>query len=669
MPQEQIYQPQVAPGSTPGIPLASPQDFGSAVGQGIAELGGALEQRHFDAYRIERDLKADQERTAVSASFAATRHSNDQALEDLKTKAGPGGAGYSASVANLLEGQREALTKGIVEDGTRQAALRQFDEYAAQTSASADHYQLGTAIKKSVSDNAAADDTMRNRIATNPQSYAQEVHVRSAEIANLALLTPDQREAAIRSSQQQASMGLIQGLVDSGQVKAALELIKGGAFDDHLSPEQREWGQRYGETEVRRQEALAAHQIALQKAQTNEAIATAKAQQSAGIVVPDAQLDQLAHAATANGDTSNAVELSAMRIRNSVNRETQPWSAQQFDQNIADLRALGSKATPDQQVRLKALEEIAPQRKAQFERDPGQWAALNGSPPPALDFSDPATWAARKQWAATVGKTIGRPVPLLQPAEVDQLKANFVSGDKGRLQVIDTIAPLGGLEAMQAMKQIAPDDAIAQRLVGLPTANRASAARGAEARKADRSLIDDMKAGADPGSGRMALEKFTTDVAPALARFAPQDANAAREIAGNLYADWARAHGVHTFNPNQYGTFLQMAVGGAIDRQGVFHGGIGYWNKAPVKLPAEQSQAQFEHVLSSVTWSGDPKVTHPVYSDGKTVMTPQTLRSYTPVARSDGMYEFHGPNGVVVANNAGGVFKLDIGYLGRKYLK
>lgn len=663
MPAEQIYQPQVAPGGTAGIPLASPQDFGAGVGQGIAELGGALHRRDIDAYKIERDLKADQERTAVSASFAATRSSNDKALEDLKTKVGPGGSGYSASVAKLLDGQREALTQGIVEDGTRQAALRQFDDYAAQTSAAADHYQLGTAIKKSVSDNASADDTMRNRIATNPQSYTQEVHVRSAEIANLALLTSDQREAAIRSSSQQASMGLIQGMVDSGQGKAALALIHGGAFDDHLSPEQREWGQRYGETEVRRQEALAAHQLALQKAQTNEAIATAKAQQYAGIVVPDAQLDQLAHAATANGDTSNAVELGAMRIRNSVNRETQPWSAQQFDQNIAELRALGSKATPDQQVRLKALEEIAPGRKAQFQRDPGQWAALNGSPPPALDFNDPATWAARRQWAATIGKTIGRPVPLLQPAEIDQQRAIFADGDKGRLQVIDTIAPLGGRDAVRAIKQIAPTDGLAAQMVTLDRSYRLSAARGGEARKADRSLIDDLK---PDGSGALAREKFNRDVAPALARMDPNQASAVKEIAGNMYADWARAHGVHTFNAGQYGSFLQAAVGGKVDEQGVFHGGIGYWNDVPVVLPTDQSQEQFGRVLTGIRWGADAR--KPVYASGA-VMPPEKVRQLTPVQRSDGLYEFHSPRGDPVPNDKGGIFTLDLAYLGRKYLR
>jgi hypothetical protein len=112
-----------------------------------------------------------------------------------------------------------------------------------------------------------------------------------------------------------------------------------------------------------------------------------------------------------------------------------------------------------------------------------------------------------------------------------------------------------------------------------------------------------------------------------------------------------------------------VAVGGVPDGQGVFHGGIGYWNNVPVKLPAEQSQAQFEKVLSSLKWSDDPKAPRPVYSDHKTTITPQVLRSYVPVARSDGFYEFHGPGGIVVASNTGGIFKLDLGYLGRKYLK
>lgn len=668
MPQETIYQPQVAPGSTAGIPLASPQDFGAGVGQGIAELGGALHRRDLDAYKIERQLRADQEQNDVTAKFAQLRLQNDKTIDDMRTVGlRPGAAGHADDTQKLLENQLDGLTAGISENSVRNALTRQFGEYAAETTGREYQFELGKRIAKTVSDHGIANDAMRNRIATStdPATPAQEIKFR-IEAIQASAAPADVKESLIRDVNAQADLGQIDNLVNNGGARAALALIDHGEFNEHLTPEQVASARSHAEVEMRRADAVAEHQVALQKAATNEAIATAKAQQSAGIVVPDATLAQLQQAAATGGDTSNATELAAIRVANGVNRETQGWTAQQYDGEIARLRSLGTKATQDQQVRLHALETIAPGRKAEFERDPGQWAALNGTPPPALNFADPATWAARRQWAAAVSKAAGRPVPLLQPAEVNQLQANFHEGDKGRLQVIDTIAPLGGRDALQAMRQIAPDDAVAQRLVGLPAPNRASAARGADARKADRSLIDDMK---PDGAGADALEKYQRDVAPALARFAPQDANAAREIAGNLYADWARSHGVQTFNPDQYGTFLQVAAGATIDRSGTFHGGIGYWNNAPVKLPAEQSQAQFERVLTNLAWNPDKRVPHPVYSDGKTVIPPAVLRSYVPVARSDGYYEFHGPNGVVVADNRGKAFALDLGAIGRAHLK
>jgi len=662
MAQEQIYQPQVAPGNTAGIPLAQPQDFGAGVGQGIGQLGGALEQ----GKKIDRQLRADEQATTAASNLARVRLALDEQRNTARANAAPLAAGHAQAMADSFDAATQDITAGITDTRVRRSIEAQIQEQRASFVGNEDAWQAATAAKESVGNIRETGNRWSAfvRTSADPDAYVTATKAIDGLIDSQQGIG-EYREPVRRELHAQLAMAAGQRLQDTNP-KALVVALDSGHFNDVLDGQQIDRLRDGAQVEIRRNDAILQHQIALQKAATNEAIATAKAQQAAGIVVPDAVLDQLAQAARANGDTSNATELSALRIRNGVNRETQGWVPQQYDADMARLRALGPKASPDDQVRLHALETIAPGRKQQFEHDPGQWAAINGTPPPPLDFADPATWAARRQWQKTVSKAAGQPVPFLQPAEVNQQKAIFASGDKGRLQVIDTIAPLGGRDALQAMRQIAPDDAVAQRLVGLPMIYRASAASGAAARQADRSLIDDMK---PDGSGRLALEKYNTDVAPALARFAPQDANAAREIGGNLYADWARAHGVHTFNPSQYGTFLQVAVGGVPDGQGVFHGGIGYWNNVPVKLPAEQSQAQFEKVLSSVKWSDDPKVPHPVYSDGKTTITPQVLRSYVPVARSDGFYEFHGPGGIIVASNTGGIFKLDLGYLGRKYLK
>lgn len=662
MAQEQIYQPQVAPGNTAGIPLAQPQDFGAGVGQGIGQLGGALEQ----GKKIDRQLRADEQATTAASNLARVRLALDEQRNTARANAAPLAAGHAQAMADSFDAATQDITAGITDTRVRRSIEAQIQEQRASFVGNEDAWQAATAAKESVGNIRETGNRWSAfvRTSADPDAYVTATKAIDGLIDSQQGIG-EYREPVRRELHAQLAMAAGQRLQDTNP-KALVVALDSGHFNDVLDGQQIDRLRDGAQVEIRRNDAILQHQIALQKAATNEAIATAKAQQAAGIVVPDAVLDQLAQAARANGDTSNATELSALRIRNGVNRETQGWVPQQYDADMARLRALGPKASPDDQVRLHALETIAPGRKQQFEHDPGQWAAINGTPPPPLDFADPATWAARRQWQKTVSKAAGQPVPFLQPAEVNQQKAIFASGDKGRLQVIDTIAPLGGRDALQAMRQIAPDDAVAQRLVGLPMIYRASAASGAAARQADRSLIDDMK---PDGSGRLALQKYNTDVAPALARFAPQDANAAREIGGNLYADWARAHGVHTFNPSQYGTFLQVAVGGAIDGQGVFHGGIGYWNNVPVKLPAEQSQAQFEKVLSSLKWSDDPKVPRPVYSDHKTTITPQVLRSYVPVARSDGFYEFHGPGGIVVASNTGGIFKLDLGYLGRKYLK
>ncbi|WP_447406534.1 hypothetical protein, partial [Clostridium perfringens] len=69
MPQEQIYQPQVTPGVTAPIPLASPQDFGAGIGQGIEQVGGALER----GQKIARQLRADEQATTAASDLARAR--------------------------------------------------------------------------------------------------------------------------------------------------------------------------------------------------------------------------------------------------------------------------------------------------------------------------------------------------------------------------------------------------------------------------------------------------------------------------------------------------------------------------------------------------------------------------------------------------------------------
>ena len=89
MPQEQIYQGQVAPRATPQSSQASAAEFGSGVGAGIEQVGGALYDAKLSSYKRDRQLTADQESARVNADMAKLQLANHQAVEDLRTNTNP----------------------------------------------------------------------------------------------------------------------------------------------------------------------------------------------------------------------------------------------------------------------------------------------------------------------------------------------------------------------------------------------------------------------------------------------------------------------------------------------------------------------------------------------------------------------------------------------------
>ena len=434
-------------------------------------------------------------------------------------------------------------------------------------------------------------------------------------------------------------------------------------FKDRMAPETFVAVNDDIDVEQRRADAQAKAAQALNDKAARESLATVRAQVEAGIHVPDETLAAAQRLANSLGDTSGAVNFGALRTNNGVNRETQPWTPQQFDAEISRLRAKGDKISPDDAMRLKALETIAPSRKSEFKSDPWGWAALSGHTTPPVNFTDPASISARVQAQSALSSTIGQPAPFFNKSEADQLQAQATESPKAKFNIINEIGNISVVDphrAQAAARQVFPDDPLAVRLVALNPQTRAAAISGAEIRKADKTIID---GDGQNSPGAAAFEKYQRDVEPALALLRPEDAYATFTIAGNMYANWAHQHGVRTFNEDAFGTFLHSALGAKKDQNGVFHGGVGYWNDTPVWLPSKQSQQQFETVMSRLTWRDDTPWA-PVYANG-TIIPPSELRKLVPIQRQDGRYEFHGPNGVTATMRNHQYFTLDLDRLGK----
>lgn len=649
---------QVGAGDTAPLPMASADAFGASIGRSVADVGQSLERLD----QVNRQVDANEQNAAGGKALADYHVKLIEAQQDAQSDPSLDADGYARKMAAWREANSAPVLAGVTDHRVQRTLSAQLDAINGNAEVADHGYVIGRRAAKLVTDENAAQDSSYALIRgsaslADAQPIVKQVtDAAHARIEGYTGISADQKDKMLRTATAGTQMAVAQLGIDTDPAKVRA-LADAGGFDA-LSPSQLETVYRGIDVAERQRAAAAAHQDALDKAAAREKVSLVNARLEAGEDVPDAELTQTAALAGSIGDDSGAYKLQVAQRRADINRATQGWLPQQYDARIADLRAKGDKRSAGEDIELDQLQKVAPQRSAELRHDPSAWAALNGRPAPALDFSDPATIGARRQWAASVSKATGLPTPLLTANEAQDLATQAEESPRARLDVIDQVAAIGAIDRRQAvntMRQVLPSDDLAAHLVLLNQGNRAAAINGAEARKADRSLIDDMKAG---GSGAAANDSYQANIAPALRLMRGGEAKATYDIAGNMYADWAVKNGVHTFNENQFDTFLQVALGARRDATGAFHGGVGYWRDQPVLLPGDVSADQLSAHLNRMSWS-DKWQGAPAFSNG-TVMTPAQVRQYVPVARPDGRYEFHGPGDLVLHDRKGAVWSVAI---------
>lgn len=649
---EPIYRPQVGAGGTAGLPQASAEAFGAGIGQGMAQLGGAMHEADVRAYRIERQQRADTEASDFAARFATLRAEADKASIDARNAAAPGGAGHAEAMAKWWQDRSAQLTDGITEDRVRRAAAEQISEFGARFDAAEYQWQEGARVGKVVTDRQRASDAGANRARQmhDPKAYAEELSLGRQSIDMLEGVPADVKDKLRRYHDETVTVGFLNGLTDTNPALAKAQ-IDAGIFNDILTPQQIDQARGGAEVEIRRRDGIVAAQQAAVKAETREQLATLNARIEAGEDVPDGEIAGGAQAATAIGDDSGAFKLEVARQKAWLNRETQAWRPQDYETNINALRAMGERRTPAQDITLKHLETIAPGRIAEYTNNPGGYMAAIGKAAPVLNLADPASIAARRAWQRTAAAVMGVPVPLLSKNEAAAFAATASASPKGQLDVANHLAALGGASAFQAAKQVAPQDAMLSRLVVLNPQDRAATINGAAARKVNPAVIDG-------AAGNDAREDFIAALGGAATLLPQQDVGAAFEVARNLYADWAARNGAQGYDRAQFRQMVQRAFGGAVNARGAIEGGLGEWNDRKLFLPSGVTQAAFDASFSG--YRVDPKSAKaPAWADG-TVMTADQLRKqFTPVLRPDGLYEFRNARGEVVVTRSKAAFLID----------
>ena len=642
MPVERGYESQVMPKAGAPMPSTSPDVFGANIGQAMAGAGETLHRAQLQSYQMERRRTADQEAADFQHRFAQLRDEMDQESRTARADAQPGGAGHGQTMRAAIEARRETLFEGITEDSVRQQAEASFGDYAGRFTKGEDDFEEGLRVGKLVTDIGQVTQIGANRARRShtQEAYGEELRLGFEAIDALQGVPADVRDRLKREHEQAVTVAFVSGLNDSNPV-VAKTLIDAGAFDARLDPDQLIQLRNGSEVEIRRAEAQQEQAQAHARAQVMDNIQTIRTLAGQGVDVTD-QMPAAIAAAQAMGDNSLVAELQGIQRDTVFARVYTGVTPMQRERRMA---ALGSKAqrSADEDRELNWLRTHSNSLDSQFNTDPVGFAAANSTganAPPPINWSDPASIAARRQWVRSASVSFGRTMPFLSDNEVAPMRARAAESPAGQMEVADALAMLGGRDAINAARQVAPNDALLQRLVTVPADMRRMVRAGNDVRVANRMLVDGQH-------GQMARRRFDAVVGRALSQFPDEQRAAIFEMSRSLYAAAMSRAGTQDYSDAAFTSWVERALGGRIGR----------WGSRNVVLPQGMSQAQFENVLTRYRPGNGP--TAPVLRNGQP-MTGQQLRAYTPVLRPDGLYQFEAPDGSVVANRGRGIYTMDL---------
>lgn len=639
MPAEDIYQSRIMPQAAAPMPLANADTYGAGLADAVGELGNVglrAEERQRQVLERAKDagkrLRVDREAADFAHRYALHRTNMDGVIREIRDNpTSPDFAEHVQRVTEADEAAREGLLQGIDAPEVRRQAVQQLDEYGVRLNSTEADYAESQRAAKTVVDYKKTVDIGANRIrqGMDAQHYGEELKAGYAMIDGLAGVTPEVKAKLRLEVEQNYGVAFVNHLNDTNPA-AAIALLDAGAFNEILTPEQIDGLRNGAQVEVRRQVAQVAHAATVEKAQLTDATQVAIEKSSQGIDV-SADLPELIQRWTAAGDQSKVEQLKGLVRDNAYARV---WNDQTPLAREARIRALNGveagKRTEDQQAELKWLQEKRGSLDTQFNGDTVGFVMANGQSgeqPPALVEGDPASYAARAQWARTAARTYGR-MDLLSHQEREAMAAELGKGDGAYTAVTDQLALFGGAAAKAAARQVAPNDRYLQQLVLLPADYRKLARDGRAALQANPKLVPDENGNdADPD-----IKAVSTGYERALASLPQEDRNAVKNVARNIAAKFLHDH-PGEIDPRLWRQSLSMALGG----RGVGaaqRGGLGSWNDMTFLVPDDLSPQQFTDRIFGYIRANPTK--GPVNPDG----SPANLRNARPVAVGAGVYQF-----------------------------
>jgi hypothetical protein len=671
MPRVQVYQNSVNP-SGPSEARLQPADFSSNIGAGLEAAGHGLSDiAQADVVKVEqgRELL----RTQYTADLANMQGQLHGTILSLRDNAADGAAGHTDQVRTTLTDATQPFLAAIKDPILR----REMNARVAGMSNALMTGETEWADEKrqaSLGHNASrAIDTAANNLMTNPtpENLQQSRAALHGMINGWSGAPEALRTEYGQKADAATAMGYITG-IGRNNPGQALAVLQSGLFDSSLSPEHR----RTLETEMdtaQRQRVSAARSQA--QAQINVLEGRLRNHDP---TITDDEIAQAGQLAQTTGIPMEVFNLATARAMHQVDTQFRNSTPIEIRNAVGALNTrigqAGDHASPDDVVKRDHLQTLLTQREAEMQHDPGAIVEQRGVSIPPLDGT-PASIQGRVTAMHTVQQQTGT-LQFYRPQEAEVLRAQAATGPNGRLAVINQVAQIGNYDtqmALAAAEQVAPGDRAFRLALRLGGGVRQQVVAGADARH----LLPPRMNGEDgtPTNFDTASQAwFVAHVAPSLALSQPEFINEVLEGARNIYAERARRQGrsaAPDFNPTEMSLATSLALGAT-----PVGGGLAGWTQGPraadgnpngFLLPTRMPVAEFEQRMANLPiarthgqWPANSVPNGvPVDGRGQPISTDDIRQKFVPVAVSDGVYQFHRGNQVLMGSS-GQPFQLNI---------
>lgn len=663
------YQPQLSPGGSPAYSGASAEEAGAAIGRGLEQAGGVMD----NIIHQRKELDRDQEAASAGLQLAQIQTGIDEQSTDARNNSAPDGAGHTQGIAKSLDDQTAAALGNIKDPRIRAHFAESYAQLKSSVVTREYGWEAGTRVNNMADQIDQTGTTLANGTATNPDPTGLETSLNTIHqsIGALQGVPADLREKLTREQ----SRKIVVAWGNSMQEKdphTLLSALDQGILSPYLQPEDIKTLRSGGEIEIRRAAAEEKSALATRTAAAREDLSLFKNKIGDGYVPTADEWAQHATLATTYDLKGDQWDLATLKDQADVNQQYRTASPNTLHADINALEAKGDKRTDAENIRLHHLEAFAPGQIQRWNSDPHAAAAAAGDPAPALDLtsSDPAALQkqvqARVTWARSRAAAAGLTnVPYLSNDELKVFSDRIKQGPAGQLDATALLrTTFGGTIATDIVKQIDPSNKDLQLMVGLHP-RMAQLYKEGVAALAGKTV----QLGADQDDAQALTDTFEKYKPGIPVDMQPSIMSAARNIAAGVAAEFGRSKPTGDELTGAFREAIQRA-GGMVGSptQGSATGGFVQWYGTYAWLPQDMSRDDFQRRMSRADKGAWIKAagSAPYYmgADGKRTPLSDAMIAHLPQYRlqtvNPGIYNLLGPDGGHVVTKDGKPWQFDI---------